>query len=135
MPPALLRLSYAGKALDDAQRTLQHYGVAYWHAKFPAWPLRIRKRECFLAVCCFSRAFAVAAAAADTRRFLTRCPDRRRLNGSATSSLAQATEASEMLECTPHTGVKRWLSPAQHGRQHGSLLELGESLSFSSRGL
>ena len=44
MPPALLRLSYAGKSLDDAQRTLLHYGVVYWHAKFPAWPLRIRKR-------------------------------------------------------------------------------------------
>lgn len=43
--PALQRLSYAGKHLDDAQRTLEHYGVAYWAAKFPAWPIRIRKRE------------------------------------------------------------------------------------------
>jgi hypothetical protein len=43
--PALQRLSYAGKHLDDAQRTLEQYGIAYWHAKFPHWPLRIRKRE------------------------------------------------------------------------------------------
>ncbi|KIZ05123.1 hypothetical protein MNEG_2834 [Monoraphidium neglectum] len=41
--PALQRLSYAGKHLDDAQRTLEQYGIAYWHAKFPHWPLRIRK--------------------------------------------------------------------------------------------
>jgi hypothetical protein len=31
--------------MDDAQRTLEHYGVAYWHEKFPHWPLRIRRRE------------------------------------------------------------------------------------------
>ena len=43
IPPALQRLSYAGKPLDDAQRHLSHYGVAYWHARFPHWPLRIRK--------------------------------------------------------------------------------------------
>jgi hypothetical protein len=43
--PALCRLSYAGKHMDDAQRTLEHYGVAYWHEKFPHWPLRIRRRE------------------------------------------------------------------------------------------
>lgn len=46
--PALQRLSYAGKRLDDAQRTLEHYGVAYWAAKFPHWPLKIRARE----LCC-----------------------------------------------------------------------------------
>jgi len=44
--PALQRLSYAGKHLDDAQRTLEQYGVAHWHAKFPHWPIKIRKREC-----------------------------------------------------------------------------------------
>lgn len=33
----------AGKHLDDAQRTLEHYGVSYWHSKFPHWPLKIRK--------------------------------------------------------------------------------------------
>ena len=44
MLPALQRLSYAGKHLDDAQRTLEHYGVDYWHAKFPHWPIKIRRR-------------------------------------------------------------------------------------------
>jgi hypothetical protein len=49
--PALQRLSYAGKALDDAQRTLAHYGVDYWAARFPHWPLTIRRREfCVLRV-------------------------------------------------------------------------------------
>jgi hypothetical protein len=43
VPPALCRLRYAGQALDDAQRTLGHYGVAYWHAKFPHWPLVIAR--------------------------------------------------------------------------------------------
>ncbi|KAI8471917.1 MAG: hypothetical protein J3K34DRAFT_415633 [Monoraphidium minutum] len=41
--PALQRLSYAGKHLDDAQRTLEQYGLAYWAAKFPGWPLKLRK--------------------------------------------------------------------------------------------
>eukprot|EP00775_Hariotina_reticulata_P008823 gene8823-9002_t len=41
--PALQKLSYAGKHLDDAQRTLEQYGVAYWHNKFPHWPLKIRR--------------------------------------------------------------------------------------------
>ncbi|KAL6775802.1 hypothetical protein ACKKBG_A18550 [Auxenochlorella protothecoides x Auxenochlorella symbiontica] len=41
--PALQKLSFAGKNLDDAQRTLAHYGVAYWHDKFPEWPLKIRR--------------------------------------------------------------------------------------------
>ncbi|KAK2079390.1 hypothetical protein QBZ16_003081 [Prototheca wickerhamii] len=41
--PALQKLSYAGKNLDDPQRTLAHYGVAYWHSKFPHWPLKIRR--------------------------------------------------------------------------------------------
>ena len=45
MLPALQRLSYAGKQLDDAQRTLEQYGVAQWAAKVPNWPLKIRKRE------------------------------------------------------------------------------------------
>lgn len=40
--PGLQRLSYAGKDFNDAQRTLQHYGVAYWHSKFPHWPIKIR---------------------------------------------------------------------------------------------
>ena len=44
MLPALQRLSYAGKHLDDAQRTLEQYGIDYWHAKFPNWPITIRKR-------------------------------------------------------------------------------------------
>lgn len=35
------RLSYAGKKLVDASRTLEHYGVDYWHARFPNWPLVI----------------------------------------------------------------------------------------------
>ncbi len=43
--PALQRLSFAGKNLDDAQRTLEQYGVAYWHAKFPHWPLKLRRCE------------------------------------------------------------------------------------------
>lgn len=41
--PALQRLSYAGKDLEDSQRTLEHYGIAYWHKKFPHWPLKIRR--------------------------------------------------------------------------------------------
>ncbi|KAG2497485.1 hypothetical protein HYH03_004638 [Edaphochlamys debaryana] len=43
IPPALQKLSYAGKALDDSQRTLEHYGVAYWHKRFPHWPIKIRR--------------------------------------------------------------------------------------------
>ena len=43
VPPALCRLSFAGTRLEDAQRTLGHYGVAYWHAKFPHWPLVITR--------------------------------------------------------------------------------------------
>ena len=41
--PALQKFSYAGKNLEDSQRTLEHYGIAYWHAKFPHWPLKIRR--------------------------------------------------------------------------------------------
>jgi hypothetical protein len=41
--PALARLSYAGKHMEDAQRTLEHYGVAFWHARFPHWPIKIRR--------------------------------------------------------------------------------------------
>ena len=37
------RLSYAGKHLDDSQRTLQQYGIKYWNSKFPDWPLVIRR--------------------------------------------------------------------------------------------
>jgi Ubiquitin family len=40
--PALQRLSYAGKRLEDPVRTLEMYGIAYWHAKFPHWPIKIR---------------------------------------------------------------------------------------------
>ena len=46
--PALQRFSYAGKNLEDSQRTLEHYGIAYWNKKFPAWPLKIRRCEFFL---------------------------------------------------------------------------------------
>eukprot|EP00879_Flechtneria_rotunda_P026285 GHRR01028018.1.p1 GENE.GHRR01028018.1~~GHRR01028018.1.p1 ORF type:complete len:142 (+),score=15.29 GHRR01028018.1:308-733(+) len=41
--PALQKLSYAGKHLNDAQRTLEQYGVAYWHNKFPHWPIKVRR--------------------------------------------------------------------------------------------
>ncbi|MEW5307332.1 MAG: hypothetical protein WDW36_009737 [Sanguina aurantia] len=41
--PALQKLSYAGKNLEDSQRTLEHYGITYWHAKFPHWPLKVRR--------------------------------------------------------------------------------------------
>ncbi|KAL0023269.1 hypothetical protein WJX77_001673 [Trebouxia sp. C0004] len=41
--PALQKLSYAGKKFEDSQRSLQQYGVAYWHKKFPHWPIKIRK--------------------------------------------------------------------------------------------
>jgi hypothetical protein len=41
VPPALCRLSFAGRRLDDARRTLGQFGVAFWHAKFPHWPLVI----------------------------------------------------------------------------------------------
>jgi hypothetical protein len=39
--PALCRLSYAGKHFEDGNRTLQHYGVAFWNQRFPHWPLKI----------------------------------------------------------------------------------------------
>lgn len=41
--PGLQRLVYAGKRMEDPQRTLRHYGVAYWHARFPHWPLVVRR--------------------------------------------------------------------------------------------
>ncbi|KAK9832968.1 hypothetical protein WJX74_003142 [Apatococcus lobatus] len=41
--PGLQKLSYAGKNLEDSQRTLQHYGIEYWHRKFPEWHLKIRR--------------------------------------------------------------------------------------------
>ncbi|CAG9460071.1 unnamed protein product [Pedinophyceae sp. YPF-701] len=44
IPPALLRLSYAGKRMADSQRTLEHYGVKYWNAKFPHWPLVVLRQ-------------------------------------------------------------------------------------------
>jgi len=40
--PALQRLSYAGKHLDDPQRTLQQYGVEFWNKRFPHWPIKVR---------------------------------------------------------------------------------------------
>jgi hypothetical protein len=42
-PNPCVCLCPAGKHLDDAQRTLEQYGLAYWHSKFPHWPLKIRK--------------------------------------------------------------------------------------------
>lgn len=41
--PGLQRLSYAGKRFEDPERTLEHYGVKYWNAKFPDWPVVIRR--------------------------------------------------------------------------------------------
>ena len=41
--PAVQKLSYAGKDLNDSQRSLEQYGVSYWNGKFPGWPLKIRK--------------------------------------------------------------------------------------------
>jgi len=41
--PGLLRLSYAGKKFEDPERNLEHYGVKYWNAKFPDWPVIIRR--------------------------------------------------------------------------------------------
>ncbi|KAK9823441.1 hypothetical protein WJX72_002787 [[Myrmecia] bisecta] len=41
--PGLQRLSYAGKNMEDSQRTLEHYGIAYWHKSFPHWPIKIRR--------------------------------------------------------------------------------------------
>jgi hypothetical protein len=41
--PGMQKLAYAGKKLDDPKRTLEHYGIAYWHKKFPDWPITIRK--------------------------------------------------------------------------------------------
>lgn len=42
--PGLQCLSYAGKRLDDPNRTLLHMGVRYWHARFPRWPVTILRR-------------------------------------------------------------------------------------------
>lgn len=33
-------------SLTHVKWLLCRYGVAYWHAKFPEWPLKIRKCEC-----------------------------------------------------------------------------------------
>jgi len=41
--PGLQKLAYAGKNMEDPARTLEHYGVKYWHAKFPDWPITIRR--------------------------------------------------------------------------------------------
>ncbi|GAX79487.1 hypothetical protein CEUSTIGMA_g6928.t1 [Chlamydomonas eustigma] len=41
--PALQRLSFAGKHMEDSQRTLEHYGVAYWNKRFPDWPIKVRR--------------------------------------------------------------------------------------------
>lgn len=60
--PGLQKLAYAGKNFEDSGRTLEQcaprqlakgawltrraprsYGVRYWHAKFPHWPLTIRR--------------------------------------------------------------------------------------------
>jgi hypothetical protein len=43
VPPALCRLSFAGRRLEDARRTLGQYGLAFWHGKFPGWPLVITR--------------------------------------------------------------------------------------------
>lgn len=40
--PAICLLSFAGKHLDDARRSLRQYGVLYWHEQFPEWPLVVR---------------------------------------------------------------------------------------------
>lgn len=42
--PGLQCLSYAGKRMDDPNRTLLHMGVRYWHARFPRWPVTILRR-------------------------------------------------------------------------------------------
>ena len=44
--PGLQRLSYAGKKFEDPERNLEHYGVKYWNAKFPDWPVVIRRFCC-----------------------------------------------------------------------------------------
>jgi hypothetical protein len=31
--PGVQKLAYAGKNFEDANRTLEHYGVAYWSKK------------------------------------------------------------------------------------------------------
>ena len=41
--PGLQRLSFAGKKFEDPERNLEHYGVKYWNAKFPDWPIVIRR--------------------------------------------------------------------------------------------
>jgi len=37
IPPGIQRLAYAGKNLDDPDRKLKKFGIAYWHSKFPDW--------------------------------------------------------------------------------------------------
>jgi len=43
VPPGSMKLGFAGKRFEDAERTLEHYGVKYWNNKFPDWPLVIRR--------------------------------------------------------------------------------------------
>ena len=42
--PGLQCLSYAGKRMEDPNRTLLHMGVRYWNARFPRWPVTILRR-------------------------------------------------------------------------------------------
>lgn len=42
--PGLQKLSYRGVHMDDLYRRLEQYGVAYWHKKFPDWPITIRNQ-------------------------------------------------------------------------------------------
>jgi len=41
--PGLQKLAYRGRNFEDSNRTLEHYGVKYWNAKFPDWPITIRR--------------------------------------------------------------------------------------------
>lgn len=36
--PGVQKLAYAGKNFEDANRTLEHYGVAYWSKKVRTGP-------------------------------------------------------------------------------------------------
>eukprot|EP00898_Chlorokybus_atmophyticus_P006358 jgi/Chlat1/6723/Chrsp50S06471 len=37
--PKDIRMSYAGKRFEENNARLEEYGVDYWYAKFPDWPI------------------------------------------------------------------------------------------------
>eukprot|EP00899_Mesostigma_viride_P015035 jgi/Mesvir1/23532/Mv18233-RA.1 len=41
--PGVMKLSYAGKMMDNSNATLLQYGVPFWHEQFPDWPITLNE--------------------------------------------------------------------------------------------